>query len=169
MRHHALLLFGLFMSPIIASQAADGAPPPMLRYDGLYRSEPHLQKPPLETADGSRIAAFVQYARFYADGTFITVGIGESDPRQPTSPDILLRWFNRDHPGISRGVWRMDGQSVHMTSISKEGEVRYEGRLLGDTLTLRWHSFINQRDGVQTYTFVPVAALAHNGERNDAP
>jgi hypothetical protein len=116
-------------------KAADAAPPSVaatnkpglaaVRYDGIYSA-------PYERQDGKHHTW--RHLRFYSDGTVIGVVTTTDDPAK------LRGWFNKEHQGLSKGRYTVNGDKIAFTTTwSREihtGSDACNGEVRGDTLIL---------------------------------
>ena len=101
----------------------------MLRFDGVYRSE--LQRDP-HSFDS------LQYFRFYNDGLVISSSIVVTS--SPHDLYKISKWFNRwdaDPDRRPRGKYIVTGQRIMFTTKSRNVQVDYVGRIMGDTIVLQ--------------------------------
>jgi len=104
-----------------------------LRCDGIYQSEKE---------EGSW-----EYARFYDDGTVITVNT-------TGSPSQVVEWLEKGKMNVYHGKYEIKGNRLNFSSKSKYGIVDYEGIIQEDTLILNIHSHINDRQSKRIYRFL---------------
>jgi hypothetical protein len=141
-----ILSLGLFVATVClqgfaaSTQGADkpSASQIVLRFDGVYQSE--------------KTDNHYHYARFYADGTVITVS-------STGTPQQVTKWFDRKKADIARGTYVITGTRIVFSTESKEGvdqPVDYDGRLKGETIEARVYSHINQYSGSHSLKFVEV-------------
>lgn len=110
-----------------------------LHFDGLYQSE--------------KIDNSWKYARFYEDGTVITVS-------STGSPVKISRWFKKENianKNFSRGRYEIKNGRLVFSSTSAYGTVDYEGVIQDDELILNLHSHINDHRSKGTYRFVQIS------------
>ncbi len=93
------------------------------------------------------------FLRFFADGWVISV-------TSTGSPQQVMRWFDPEHPNISKGRYFLDftGSSLRLyfSSTDGEGTVDYTGTIEGQSILLDTHSRINGRRARHRYTRVDV-------------
>jgi len=90
------------------------------------------------------------YIRFYEDGTVLTVS-------STGSASNVIDWLTVDRvgsPGVSIGVYELDGDQISFSATSERGTVDYEGDVLADGIELDSHSHINDHRGHRAYHFV---------------
>lgn len=125
-----------------AVRAAD-SPAAALRYDGVYVSE---------VAEDEE--TYCMYLRFYPDGSVVDASADCGDDALADIKQWLtLESAERKEAGIGRGKVKLSGSGVSFSTYSIEGKVSYQGELSGNTLTLKWRSYINNQDGEDTHTF----------------
>lgn len=117
-----------------------------LRLDGCY------------VADGPD---YHYFARFFADGTVMTVTLsGQGDEVAESSARSLMDWLVPSHrsDGASRGSFTQDGNALSFSATSVSGTVNYEGevRNYANELYLHSHSQINGHRADEVWRFVPV-------------
>lgn len=105
-----------------------------VRYDGLYVSGPH-EIDSYFTFDGPQTSYLIfRYLRFYEDGTVLAASCSDS----VNSPNQVIRWFDKNHPNISKGQYSIQGNTIQFSATSPQGvTVDYVGRIIGDCLELQ--------------------------------
>ncbi len=109
--------------------------PAVLRYDGLYRSDPRV----------SGRVRFSRYLRFYEDGAVLSASFAGE-------PHEVLTWLHV--PFENHGRYVLEGTSLRFSCTSPRGSVDCQGEVLHDGLRLTWHSHVNGQDGETRYQFV---------------
>jgi uncharacterized protein (TIGR02996 family) len=93
------------------------------------------------------------YLRLFGDGVVISV-------TSTGSPEQVLRWFDPEHPRISKGRYSLDftARSLHVyfSSTGDKGTVDYTGTFEGQSILVDVHSRINGRRARERYTRVDV-------------
>jgi hypothetical protein len=98
--------------------------------------------------------------RFYPDGEVITVCIGGK-----WDTDLILKWFDRSNPEVSKGPYVVLGEAICLTSICSQGRVDYAGFLHKGVLRISSLSQINGHcSAYLSYDFVPIPALRERTE-----
>lgn len=99
--------------------------------------------------------------RFYPDGEVITVCIGGK-----WDTDLILKWFDRSNPEVSKGPYVVLGEAICLTSICSQGRVDYAGFLHKGVLRISSLSQINGHcSAYLSYDFVPIPALRERTPR----
>lgn len=139
-----LALCGVAFFLCIQSLAAraDDSPAAVLRYDGVYVSE---------VPDGE--VSYCMYLRFYPDGTVLDATAGCGDDQLAEVKQWMTVESAEQKSVISRGKVKLSGASIAFSTFSIVGKVNYKGEIVGNTLVLKWHSYINNQDGEDTHTF----------------
>ena len=138
-----LFLMTLLISACVSNSLPTAKSP--LRYDGVYSSETRI--------DGD---LYCEYLRFYPEGTVITVT--SECPEKDVLPDIK-KWFAKenagpDASGVSKGNTTINKNAISFDAISIEGNISYEGKILGNRISLSSFSHINQHRDHDVYQFV---------------
>jgi uncharacterized protein (TIGR02391 family) len=110
-----------------------------LRFDGLYGE-----------VEDDKIGK--KYIRFFEDGEVLVYATAKSVVDVPQ----IMSWLTKENVPANdypRGTFTCDGKQLKFSTRSKYGEVKYEGEIDGETLTLRIHSLINQNRSRSTFIF----------------
>ena len=116
----------------------------MIRFDGIYTAQ----------LDDD-VQRCQQYIRFYEDDRVIAVS-------SEGSPADVAKWFQWDHPTISRGTYHVVQSRLSFSSMCESGRVDYDGTINENDLELRTFSQINGFSAMRLYAFVPFASIAPN-------
>lgn len=129
----------LVFASLLTRRIQESRPGNLLRFDGLYTSK-----------DQNDIGK--KFIRFYEDGEVLAVS---TDATGATVPQVMS-WLTKEGASVQdypRGTFTRNGKQVRFSTMTKYGEVRYEGEIDGEELKLDVHSLINGRRSRCKYMF----------------
>jgi hypothetical protein len=134
----------LYLLAAGAVNAADSNYKTLVRFDGVYISNPSDDKEP-----------YCHYLRFYPKGSVITV----STDCDQSSLSEIQEWFTFKNSGakaagFSRGRAKIVDNKISFSAVSREGTVSYWGEIENDYIHLKNYSSINKNRSEDSYTFV---------------
>jgi hypothetical protein len=134
----------LYLLAAGAVNAADSNNKTLIRFDGVYKSNPSDGKEP-----------YCHYLRFYPKGSVMTVS---TDCDQSALSEIqewlTFKSSGAKAEGISRGRSKIVDNKISFSAVSREGTVSYRGEIENDYIHLKIYSSINKNHREDSYTFV---------------
>jgi hypothetical protein len=130
---------------LLVSGIVFGKPKKTVGREGLYVSYSQQNKSP-----------YFYYVRLYEDGLVLTT-TSTGNPKQ------VSKWFNRTHPDLPKGRYRIDGDNIKFSTLSKNrqssslpknGIVDYKGKIKNGLLRLHSYSHDTKHKDFTEYKMI---------------